>query len=75
MVAVDGEDLKNASVSLNAPLIFPVVIILTQSVAPRALASLVFFSQPSQSSAAGAGHRGNTLQSIFATLQLASSGR
>lgn len=32
MYWVDEEDLKTAFVSLNAPLIFPVVIILTQSV-------------------------------------------
>lgn len=75
VVAVDGEDLKDAVVSLNAPLIFLVLVILTQSVAPTALASLIFFSQPSQGGAAGAGHRGNSVQSIFATLQLASSGR
>lgn len=74
-VAVDGEDPKDAFVSLNALLVFLLVIIVTQSVAPTALPSLVFFSQPSQSSAAGAGHRGNTLQSIFATLWLASSTR
>lgn len=73
VVAVDGEGLKDAFVSLNALLVFLLVIIVTQSVAPTALPSLVFFSQPSQSSAAG--HRGNTLQSIFATLRLTPSTR
>lgn len=75
VVAVDGEDPEDAFVSLNALLVFLLAIIVTQSVAPTALPLLVFFSQPSQSSAAGAGHRGNTLQSIFATLWLASSTR
>lgn len=72
VVTVDGEDLKDAFVSLNAPLIFPMVVILTQSVAPTALSLLVFFSQPGD---ADAGHCGHTLQSIFATLRLSSSGR
>lgn len=69
-----GLEGHTAFVSLNAPLIFPVVIILTQSVTPTALPSLFFFRQPSQRSGLGAGHCGNALQSIF-TLWLASSGR
>lgn len=41
-----GGSLKDAFVSLSAPLSFPVVVILTQSVVPTTLASLVFLSHP-----------------------------
>lgn len=70
VAAVDGEDLCVPEHSSR----FPSGDYSAQAVAPTAPASLVCSGQPSQGCAAGAGHCGSTLGSIFSTLSLASSG-